>query len=96
LKSKSFSNRHAFIQKHKDLFWFTPEDKKEEVSDELLITQVLNEADLETTFEMIEIVGEETVKNFLEGLHGRKAGNIYPEYLNFYLTYLHRHAQRNS
>lgn len=88
----STAARRAFIHKHRELFWFTPEDKKMEVSDELLITQILNEADLTTAKEMIQIVGKRRVKIFLSGLSGRKIGNIYPEYLNFFLHYLNRNA----
>jgi hypothetical protein len=37
-----------FIKEHEALFWYSPSDKSETVSDELLVENVLNYGDMET------------------------------------------------
>lgn len=32
----------AFIRKHSNLFWYIPEDKKEEISEDVLMKFILN------------------------------------------------------
>ncbi|GHT33614.1 hypothetical protein AGMMS49574_19680 [Bacteroidia bacterium] len=43
--------RKQYIAKHKSLFWYTPEDKKEEISDSLLVETILNYGTLENVKE---------------------------------------------
>jgi len=39
-----------FIHEHSNLFWYTPEDKKEEISTEFLVETILNYGDLMLQF----------------------------------------------
>jgi hypothetical protein len=80
--------REELIQKNKDLFWFTPKDKKLSINDELLITQIINEGSMEQIDTLIAVLGSEKVYSFLKNLSGRTEGNIYPEYRNLYLKKL--------
>ena len=36
-----------FIRKHSSLFWYTPVDKKDDISNELLVETILNYGSLE-------------------------------------------------
>jgi hypothetical protein len=38
----------VFIEQNKHLFWYTPEDKKAGISDELLLVNVINHFELST------------------------------------------------
>ena len=38
------SNREDFIDEHRALFWYTPEEAKRDISDELLVETILNYA----------------------------------------------------
>ena len=73
----------AFIQKHSALFWYTPKDKKEFVSDEFLIETILNhgtlddfkELDASTIFDSLiksEFYGVPDCKYCKSGTTGRR------------------------
>jgi len=47
----------AFIRRHNALFWYTPEDKKEEISEEFLVETILNYGDMNSVKELIAIMG---------------------------------------
>lgn len=40
-------SREQIIDKHKSLFWYTPENEKQNISDELLVEHILNNGTLE-------------------------------------------------
>ena len=40
-------SREQIIDKHKSLFWYTPENEKQNISDELLVERILNDGTLE-------------------------------------------------
>ena len=83
----------AFIRKHSPLFWYIPEDKKTEVSDELLIETILNHGTLQDFNELKSLMGEEYLSSIFLGLRGRKKMNYYPEIYNlFYLYFTKKHA----
>jgi hypothetical protein len=85
----------AFIQKHKSLFWYTPEDKKEDVSDELLIETILNHGTLDDFKELERLMGRSVISSIFMNLKGRKIGNYYPEIYNFFYLYFSKYAQGN-
>ncbi len=79
-----------FIKDNQQLFWYTPENKKEEISDELLLEMVINYAELDKIKKLFKLMGLNNVRNILESLEGRKQNNIYPELYNFFKEYLKR------
>ena len=81
-----------FIKKHKHLFWYTPEKNKLEISDELLLENVLNYTELSTIQEYLNIVGINKAKTIFKKFKGRKKGNLYPEIYNFFSAYFDRFA----
>jgi hypothetical protein len=84
--------REELIEKNKDLFWFTPDSKKLEINNSLLITQLINEGSLAQIKELISVIGASEVYHFLKNLSDREQGNIYPEYRNMFLKKLGRVA----
>lgn len=86
----------AFIQQHSALFWYTPQDKKEDISDELLIETTLNYGTIDDFIQLKKIMGGSNLADIFMGLKGRKKMNYYPEIYNFFYLYFQKYAQRNS
>lgn len=81
-----------FIREHSDLFWYTPEEKKEDISHEFLIETILNYGDLQAVKQLIKILGFNRLAEIFSGLDGRKKLNYYPEIYNFFKIIVHKHA----
>ncbi len=84
-----------FIREHSELFWYTPEEKKEEISHELLVETILNYGRMEDIKMLIKIMRVDTISDIISGMSGRKKLNIYPEILNYMTLILKRYASRN-
>jgi hypothetical protein len=41
-----------FIREHNSLFWYTPDDKKEEISNEFLVETILNYGDINSIIQL--------------------------------------------
>lgn len=81
-----------FILQHSNLFWYTPQDKKVEISDEFLVETILNYGTLEEFKELEKLVGVKKLSSIFLGVEGRKKGNYYPEIFNFFYLYFVKHA----
>ena len=100
------SNRSEFIKEHSDLFWYTPEQAKQSISDDLLVETTLNYGTLddllvETTLnygtlddfrELRRIMTPKRLAKVFFSATGRKAGNYYPEIRNFFSLVLRPYA----
>ncbi len=86
-----------FIREHAALFWYTPEDKKEEISASFLVETILNYGKLEDIKKLIDVMGIETVADifFKATAEGRRS-NYYKPVQNFFTIYFKRHASGNS
>ena len=82
----------AFILQHSNLFWYTPEDKKEEISKEFLVETILNYGDLNDVRQLILILGIQRLSEIFSGLQGRKKLNYYPEIYHFFSILIQRYA----
>ena len=82
----------AFIRKKKDLFWYTPEDQKEDISEELLVEFILNYGTLDDVKELFSIMGIERVARVFNNVQGRKKLNYYPEIYNYFSLLFQKHA----
>ena len=82
----------TLIQKHSALFWCTPQDKKEEISDELLIETILNYGTLDDFKELEHLMGRAYMSSIFMNLEGRKIGNYFPEIYNFFYLYFSKYA----
>ena len=82
-----------FILQHSDLFWYIPQDKKEDISDDLLMETILNYGTLAEFKELEKLMGgARNLSIVFKGLDGRKITNYYPEVYNFFNLYFQRHA----
>ncbi len=85
-----------FINDHSEHFWYTPEEKKEEISPELLLETILNYGSLKESLQLIKLIGKDEALRILQRAKGRKKMNYYPEIYNFFTLYLSRNVQRNT
>jgi hypothetical protein len=84
-----------FIREHSNLFWYTPEDKKEEISNEFLVETILNYGNLDDIRKLINIIGMEQLSTLFFSMQDRKKLNYYPEIHHFFSLLFKRYAQRN-
>jgi hypothetical protein len=82
----------AFIREHGNLFWYTPESEKENVSHELLVETILNYGDMDAVKKLFDIMGVKTTANVFFGMQGRKKLNFYPEIYSFFSLYFKKNA----
>ena len=85
-----------FIRKHSSLFWYTPVDKKDDISNELLVETILNYGSLDDINDLFKILGLKEVARIFMNAEGRKKLNYYPEIYNFFSLYFKKYAQRGT
>ncbi|MDP2338417.1 MAG: hypothetical protein Q8N05_18595 [Bacteroidota bacterium] len=85
----------AFINQHSNLFWYTPEDKKEAISHEFLVETILNYGELEDVRELIHIIGINRLAEIFQSLNGRKKLNYYPEIYHFLSILIKKYEHSN-
>ncbi|MDR3654040.1 MAG: hypothetical protein P4L34_13855 [Paludibacter sp.] len=81
-----------FIQQHSSLFWYTPQDKKVDVSDEFLVETILNYGTLNEYKDLEKLMGIKEISSVFMGIKGRKKLNYFPEVYNFFYLYFKKHA----
>jgi len=77
----------AFIRENADLFWYTPDHKKEDISHELLVEHILNYGSLDDVRKLFNIMGIENVaKVFFNSIEQseRKKGNYHELTINYF------------
>ena len=80
----------AFIRKHSSLFWYIPEDKKEDISHEVLVEFILNYGSMEDVKELFRLFSIKRVAEiFFQSINKskRRKGN-YHELTRHYFTLL--------
>jgi hypothetical protein len=82
----------AFIRENSHLFWYTPDDKKEDISLEFLVETILNYGDLNNIKTLLKIIGVKETSHIFFGADGRKKLNYYPEIHNFFSLFFSRYA----
>ena len=81
----------AFIRKHSSLFWYIPDDKKEEISEDILVEFIPNYGSLEDVKELFRIIGIKEAARVFYSAEGRKKLNYYPEVYNFFDLYFKKY-----
>jgi hypothetical protein len=81
-----------FIREHSNLFWYIPGDKKEEISNELLLETILNYGTLDDFRELVKIFGIQQLSNIFFGATGRKKQNYYPEIYHYFSLIFNKYA----
>ena len=54
-------SRQQIIDKHRNLFWYTPDDQKHDISDALLVERILNDDTLDDCRELVQVLGGKRV-----------------------------------
>jgi len=85
-------SRQQIIEKHKNLFWYTPEDKKQSISDALLVERILNDGSLDDFRELMDTLGGKRVAEVFFSAKGRQKNNYYPEIYHFFSLVLKKYA----
>ena len=86
----------AFILENSNLFWYTPQEKKEDIGPELLVETILNYGNLEQIQTLIKIMGITKMSEVFFNATERKKLNYYPEIYNFFELFFKKNAQRGS
>ena len=84
-----------FILQHSNLFWYTPQDKKVEVSDEFLVETILNYGDLEAVKTLFKLLGINSVANlFYDSINTseRRKGNFNEITINYFTQVFKKYA----
>jgi hypothetical protein len=89
----------SFIRKHSDLFWYIPEDKKEQISQDVLVEFILNYGNMEAVRELFSILGIEVAANHFFNsinLSDRRKGNYHELTLNYFTLLFNRYVPSHS
>ena len=85
----------SFIRDQSALFWYIPENKKEDISEAALIETILNYGDIDSVKKLFSIMGvKRAAAIFFESLaqSDRKRGNYHELTINFFTLYFQRYA----
>ncbi|HNW96904.1 MAG TPA: hypothetical protein PKK00_00670 [Bacteroidales bacterium] len=80
-----------FIKEYGYLFWYTPEDKKENISKEFLVETILNYGDLNAIKKLFAVLGIKETSEIFYSAEGRKKLNYYPEIYNYFSLFFKKH-----
>ncbi|HBS84989.1 MAG: hypothetical protein A2W91_07120 [Bacteroidetes bacterium GWF2_38_335] len=85
----------AFIRENAHLFWYTPEDKKEDISEELLVETILNYGDINALKKMLDLLGTKKTANiFFQSINQseRRKNNYQELTINYFTIFFKRYA----
>ena len=85
-------SREQIIDKHKSLFWYTPEADKQHISDALLVERILNDGTLDDYRELVATLGGKRVAEVFFSATGRQKKNYYPEIYHFFSLVLKKYV----
>jgi len=88
----------AFIRQHSSLFWYIPEDKKEDVSPDVLVEFILNYGDMDAVKGLFSIYGIDKIAEIFFNsinLSERRKGNYYELTLNYFTILFNKYAPRD-
>jgi hypothetical protein len=82
----------AFIREKKDLFWYIPDDKKEQIDPGIIVESVLNYGTLEDISTLIKIMGLKKVRQVFFNARERQKMNYFPEVYNFFSLWFNKNV----
>ena len=88
-----------FIQRQRDLFWYIPDDKKEDISIESLVETILNWGYIDSVRELIHLLGlkkTSTVYFTLINSSDRRKNNFHELTRNYFTLFFNHYAQGSS
>lgn len=84
-----------FIREYSSLFWYTPEEKKEEISVEFLLETILNYGNQDAVKRLFELIGIKRAEEIFNSQTSNNRNNYFAPVKNFFKLYFKRHAQRD-
>jgi len=84
-----------FIKENSALFWYIPEEKKPEISEELLVETILNYGDMEAVRKLFHLLGVQKVAGIFShtvNLSERRKGNYHELILHYFTLVFKRYA----
>jgi hypothetical protein len=84
-----------FIRENSHLFWYIPEDKKEEISSDYLVETILNYGDINAVKKLFTLLGIKNVtKIFFDSINisERRKNNFHELTINYFTLFFKRHA----
>ncbi len=81
-----------FIRKNSNLFWYIPEDKKQDISLGVLVETILNYGNRESIRKLFELIGIEKTAEVFKGQIKNERNNYFMPVRNFFELYFARHA----
>lgn len=85
----------AFIKDHSSLFWYIPDEKKENISINLLLETILNYGDQKSIKNLFELIGIDKASEIFNMQVSNRRNNYFAPVKNFFQLYFNRHAQGN-
>ena len=74
----------SFIRENSDLFWYIPEDKKEDISHEVLVEFILNYGDDKSVKKLFVLLGIDYVADIFSKQTNKQRVNYFPQVINFF------------
>jgi hypothetical protein len=88
--------REKYIADHAALFWYTPEAKKKDINDNLLVETILNYGSMDDVKALFNLLGMDKVAEIFFAAKGRQKLNYFPQIYNFFTLVFNRYVpQRN-
>lgn len=84
-----------FIKEHSNLFWYTPDEKKEEISNEFLVETILNYGDINSITQLFNLLGiKKVAKIFFDSIaiSNRRKGNYHELTINYFTLVFRKYA----
>ncbi len=84
-----------YIRENSHLFWYIPEDKKEEIGTEFLVETILNYGDKDAVIQLFDLLGINKVAQVFFNsinLSDRRKGNYHEITVNYFTLLFKKYA----
>ena len=86
-------DRLSYIDNHRNLFWYTPDNKIHDISDALLVETILNYGTMNDVRSLIDTIGIKRTAEAFYSATGRQKSNYYPEIYHYFDLFFKKYAQ---
>lgn len=81
-----------FIAENSSLFWYIPENKKQDISHEVLVEFILNYGNEKSVKKLFKLLGINYVAKIFQQQTNQNRVNYFPQVINFFNLYFNRYA----
>ncbi len=86
-------NIKTYIFAHKDLFWYTPADKLNDISPSFLLETILNYGTMKDVQELLDIIGKkEAATIFNQATQNSTRSNYFPDVEHYFTLYFKKYV----